>query len=195
MPATESTPATPEFSRPAAVETLLDGTPVEGEAGEVERAALAERFGLLSLGRLSFTLQARPWRGGLRLTGTVRAAAEQACVVTLAPVPVTIEEPVSRGFLPPEALPEYEPNAEYELADDPEIGEPPEPLTDPLDLGEIAAESLGLALPPWPRAEGAALERLSAAPPGADPIRDEDVKPFAALAALRKNGGETEKKD
>lgn len=195
MTASDTPGKAPEFSRPVAVDDLLEADTMTGEAEEEERGALSTRFGLLSLDSLTYAIRARPWRGGVRLTGTVRAQAQQACVVTLTPVQTTISEDISRGFIPRAHLPDYEPNAEYELADDPEIGDAPEPLDEMIDLGEIAAETLALALPVWPRAADAALEKTTAAPPGADPIREADIKPFAALAALRKNSDEDEKKD
>jgi hypothetical protein len=42
-----------------------------------------------------------------------------------------------------------------------------------------------LALPLYPRAPGAALGAITATPPGAAPLGDAELKPFASLAALR----------
>ncbi len=56
-----------------------------------------------------------------------------------------------------------------------------EPLGDRIDLGLVAIEALALALPPYPRKEGAALAETL--PDDAE--ETETVKPFAALAALR----------
>lgn len=46
-----------------------------------------------------------------------------------------------------------------------------------LDLGEAAAEQLGLALDPYPRAPGAVLPEIE---------DDSDEGPFGALGALRR---------
>ena len=47
-------------------------------------------------------------------------------------------------------------------------------------------------IPEFPRAEGAEDIDLTVQPPGAEPLSDEAVKPFAGLAALkaRMEGGE-----
>jgi len=47
------------------------------------------------------------------------------------------------------------------------------------------AEALALALPDYPRAEGAALDKSTFAAPGTAPLQDADLKPFAGLAALK----------
>ena len=44
---------------------------------------------------------------------------------------------------------------------------------------------LALAVPLYPRADGAALETADFAAPGTEPLTDETAKPFAALSALR----------
>jgi uncharacterized metal-binding protein YceD (DUF177 family) len=109
----------------------------------------------------------------------------QPCVVTLAPVTTRIEEDVERRFL---ADPPPMPEGEVEMPGD----ESAEPLPDVIDLGAVLAEALALALPDYPRAEGAALEEAQFAAPGTRPMSDDDAKPFAGLAGLRddldKNG-------
>ena len=60
----------------------------------------------------------------------------------------------------------------------------PEPLTGGVvDLGALATEFLILGVDPYPRKPGAVLEASSAG--------DDSVKPFAALAALKKGQGGT----
>ncbi|NNK79430.1 MAG: DUF177 domain-containing protein, partial [Litoreibacter sp.] len=56
----------------------------------------------------------------------------------------------------------------------------------------IALEALSLALPAYPRAEGAELGETVFSEPGTDPMSDEDAKPFAALAALKNKMNEPE---
>ena len=60
-----------------------------------------------------------------------------------------------------------------------------EPLPEVIDLTEVTREALALALPLYPRAPGAELGEAVFAAPGTAPIRDEDLKPFAGLAALK----------
>jgi uncharacterized metal-binding protein YceD (DUF177 family) len=59
-----------------------------------------------------------------------------------------------------------------------------EPLGAIIDTGAVMVEALALALPLYPRAEGAELGDLTVAPPGAEPIA-RAANPFAALSALR----------
>ncbi|MGE4220266.1 MAG: YceD family protein [Alphaproteobacteria bacterium] len=168
----------PEFHRPVAVLDLPPaGQTIEIEANAAERAALAERFELLALDRLTARLTLKPIAGGpmLRVFGRFAAAATQACVVSWAPVPAQIEEAVDLRFGP-----SAEPEREVTIGFDEE--EPPEPIEDGrIDLGELVAQLLALALDPYPRAPDA---EVPAAYAPADPVGERAGKPnpFAALA-------------
>lgn len=149
------------------------------EPGPEARAALAADLGLLSLRKLRFvgTLRpegARDWR----LEAELGATAVQPCAVTLAPVTTRIDVPVSRRYVSDFALPS---EAEAEMPEDDTV----EPLPEALDLGELLHESLALALPDFPRAEGVELGAAVFAGPGVAPLTDETVKPLAGLAALK----------
>ena len=61
-----------------------------------------------------------------------------------------------------------------------------ERLTAWIDPGDVMIEALVLALPLYPRAEGAELSELVVSEPGVTPMRDENLRPFSALAALQK---------
>ena len=145
-----------------------------------QRAALARRFGLLALDRLQAEVALTPDSGGelLRVEGHLSAAASQACVVTLEPVAALVEEDFSLQF---SFLLEVA-STERELLVDPEAEDPPEPLgPEGLDLGEALAQQLAVALEPYPRAPGAALDPALAAPePAGDP-----EGPFAELIAFK----------
>jgi len=177
---------TPEFSRLAAPPKPGAKLSIAESATEIERAALARRFGVPGVDAFSVsaTLTTRP--GGAALIGTVSARLRQQCVVTMEPIQTRIEETFERRFVPADRI---EPEQDF----DPEGDDPPEPLTDHIDVGEIAAEAAALAIDPFPRAPGATIERSSAAPPGATPLDDDAVKPFASLAELKRrleSGGE-----
>ena len=73
-------------------------------------------------------------------------------------------------------------SAEVEMPEDETI----DPLGEQIDLWAVMTEALALALPAYPRADRAELETDSAIPPGAAPIEEEETKPFAALADLKK---------
>ena len=136
---------TPEFSRPYRahdVGGMVRQQAIEADAGE--REALAARFALVDLERLTAALELRRDAAGIRVTGQVHASGHQACVATAEPVPFLLTETVS--LLLTEARPEGD---EIELgAIDLEV----EVLDgDVIDMGEIAAQALALALDPYPR--------------------------------------------
>lgn len=147
-----------------------------------QMAALAAELGLLGLRklRLQGTVQAEgksDWRLDARLGATVT----QACVVTLEPVVTRIDETVERRFLA-DWPPEQEDCEEVEMPEDESI----DALGEVINLETVMAEALALALPPYPRRDGADPVEAQAAPPGEAPLTDEDVKPFAGLADLKK---------
>lgn len=175
-----------EFSRPLALDRV--GTTQHREeitATDKERAALARRFDLVSLDGLSasFTLK-RVRRDLVRVKGRVSADLVQACVVTLDPVPGRIDERFEVDFLEG-AQPAV---ADVEL--DAEAAEAPEPAPDGwIDLGELAAEQLGLAMDPYPRKPDAQVPSEWKAEPAAEPVADERPNPFAILGKLKENKG------
>jgi uncharacterized metal-binding protein YceD (DUF177 family) len=138
-------------------------------------AGLAARLGILGLRKVRFDGRLAPeGRRDWRLAARLGATAEQACVVTLAPVRTRIEEMVERRYVAD--LPELPPGEEVEMPD-----ETLEPLARAVDLGAVMAEALALALPAWPRAEGAEIGQRTFTRPGTRPMSDEDARPFAGL--------------
>ncbi len=102
----------------------------------------------------------------------------QRCVVTLDPVASEIREPVEAEYGPasdegPEEVVHF---------DQPE---PPEPMEgDSLELGELVAQHLSVALDPYPRKEGTApLDWVE--PARTEGLVDPD-NPFSVLASLGK---------
>jgi len=175
-----------EFSRPIMLDRISSTQHREEiTATEKERAALAERFGLVSLDSLtaSFTLK-RPRRDLVRVKGRVSAELVQACVVTLDPVPARIDERFEVDFL------EGAQPAVADLELDVEGAEAPEPVLDgPIDLGELAAEQLGLAIDPYPRKPDAAVPAEWTAEPAPEPVPVARPNPFAALEKLKAKKG------
>ncbi len=175
-----------EFSRPIEVERVA-GTPsqFQFDADPAERAALADRFGLISLDRFRASFSLRRLRKDLiRVKGHISASLVQACVVTLDPVPAEIAEDVELDFS--ESV--DEPGTEMDL--DAGAADGPEPFSGGMiDLGEVAAEQLGLAIDPYPRKPGAAIPAEWAADPAAEPAPEAKVNPFSALEKLTKGRG------
>ncbi len=139
------------------------------------RKALAAELGLLDLPALSF--QGAITASGSddwRLDGQLTATVVQPCVVTLEPVTTALSEKVARVYSPHITPPEDD---EVEIPED-DI----EPLGQYIDAAAVMAEALALALPLYPRADGAEL----AAPEVADEPEDNTRRPFAGLADLLK---------
>lgn len=143
---------TPEFSHILHAHEISTAPRVQSlAASDRERAGLAKRFDLLALDRLEATVSARAVAGGVQVGGRFRASGAQACGLTAAPVMFDLDEPLELRF-----------TAVVELAaDDIELTDADLdtlPMDgDSIDLGEAVAQSLGLALDPYPRAPGAAL--------------------------------------
>lgn len=144
------------------------------EATAEERAALAEALELVAIDDLSAEVIVKPWRGeGVRVQGTVRGTVTQSCVVSLEPVPGSVEEAFDMRFHPDVAEPS-------EIDVDPEAPDPPEPLEGyEVDVGAIALEHFVLGLDPYPRAPGVAFE------PVEDDTEAEEPSPFAVLESLK----------
>lgn len=143
------------------------------------RDQIAQRLDLLGLKKLSFSGSVSP--DGMRdlvLEGALGATVIQPCVVTAEPVTTRIDTPVTRRFSPDFVVPEGD---EVEMPEDDSV----EVLPEAIDLSSIMEEALALALPDWPRAEGAEPVDITVTEPGVAPMTDDDAKPFAALKALR----------
>ena len=167
---------TPEFSRPLRLDELGSAPrAVAIEADTTERGALAERFGLLAIDRLTADAQLTREGDTVIAEGTLRADVVQACVASGEPVPAEIEEGFSLRFVPA---------AKDEAAEEVELQESELDEIDyegsAIDLGEAAAQTLALALDPFPRAPNAD-EKLR----DAGVIGEENAGPFAALKALK----------
>jgi uncharacterized metal-binding protein YceD (DUF177 family) len=140
-------------------------------------AAIAAHLGILGVEHLVlkgvFTPQGR---GDVMLRADLSAKIVQACTITLAPVPGKIATTIARDYLRDFVLPD---------ANETELGpEDQEPIPEEFDVAAIAIEELSLSLPLYPRAKGASLDPITAAPKGAAPLTDEALRPFAGLATL-----------
>lgn len=166
---------TARLSRPFSVRRLAREERVDIEATPEERAAIAQELDLLTLDSLTAELYVRPWRkAGVRVVGTVRGTLSQACVVTLEPVPATVEEEIDIR-LDPDASETSAVEVDIEAADPPELLD-----SDTVDVGAIALEHFALGIEPYPRAPGAVFEEEEG---GED--AEAEPSPFAVLAALK----------
>ncbi|MEA3049363.1 MAG: hypothetical protein QOG84_1199 [Sphingomonadales bacterium] len=172
---------TPEFSRPVRLDTLgAEPRRFEIEAGEAERGALAERFGLVAIGRLA--AEAALTRAGAIVTaaGSLSADVVQSCVATGEPVSETVAELFRIEFQPQPAA----------AAADEEVELGGRELDTvfyeggAIDVGEAVAETLSLSLNPYPRSPAAEAALKEAGVRSEEQARAES-SPFAGLAALK----------
>jgi len=165
-----------EFSRPERLDLIGAGDRVVTITADAsERAGLATRFGLVSIGRLEARFSLRKEAAGIRARGHLDAVLVQSCVVTEDPIPVTLGEDFDLRFV---AEPDAPAEDEIELSED---------ACDvvffsggAIDLGEAAAETMALALNPFPRGPRAG-EVLAEA----GVVSEDEVKPLGALAGLK----------
>ena len=168
-----------EFSLFVTRSSLADGPQhVSLQADAAQRAALVGRFRLSALDCLRVEAEVTDLgKDGVRVAGRLVAQVAQPCVVTAELVSQAIDEAFAVRLVPEERL-----AAEGEDGwVDPE-GEDVEPLAgDAIDIGELAAQTLALALDPYPRSPGAALPEEVAASGSAE----SRANPFTVLKSLK----------
>lgn len=167
----------PEFVRAFALDDLRGGKAMRSvEATAEERAALARRFELIALDSLSAELKIVEDGAEIRVSGVIRASGAQRCVATLDAAPFALDAPLDERFTTqPETVDAQTEDFDLSALD------APEPIDgDAIDLGELAAQALALALDPHPRAPHAPEDASYAEP---SPYV---VSPFAKLAALKR---------
>ena len=168
---------TPEFSRPVRAEQIRRMTgDVHIAADADERAALAQRFGLVTLDRLEADYALSEEDGAILARGRVRASLAQPCVATAEPVPETVDTDFTLRFVVEgEALGEDE-ELELDAEDVDTIGYDGQQI----DMGEAVAETMALAMTPYPRSPQADAYLKEAGV-----LSEEQASPFAALLALK----------
>jgi uncharacterized metal-binding protein YceD (DUF177 family) len=168
----------------------IDSMPPEGRdlhiaAAEEERAAIAEHLGITSIERLDVRLHAVRFKGGIRVTGHLKAEIVQPSVVSLEPVSQSISEPIDRVFLPAGEKDHAAPTG-VEIFIDLEGADVPDHFVGAeADLSDLVVETLSLAIDPYPRAEGETVADLGVATDEEPP-----ESPFAALKQLKDSGDE-----
>jgi uncharacterized metal-binding protein YceD (DUF177 family) len=171
----------PEFSRPVRADTLGEAPrTIAIEATQEERTALARRLGLAAIGRLDAALALSRKGEEIAMRGTVRAAVTQICVATGAPIEAEVEAVADLTFRPQPATAADE---EIELgAEELDVAFYDGAV---VDAGEAAAETLSLALDPYPRAPDAEAALKAAGVKSEAEAGPAEAGPFAALAGLK----------
>lgn len=161
----------------------LDSMPIAGRDIDITvereaREAIAAQLEVTALDRLQVKLHAVKFRGGIRVTGRLKALVTQPSVVSLEPVTEEIEEAVDRIFLPGGEK-DYAGKADAEVFVDLEGDDMPDHFEgNEADLSDLIIETLALSIDPYPRLPG---ESVGIA--GDDD--DEEDSPFAGLKALK----------
>jgi uncharacterized metal-binding protein YceD (DUF177 family) len=171
----------PGYRRPMAVDTLgPTARTVRLDADEAERAAIAERLDLVAVRSLEAELAIGRKGRTVSVAGTVRAAVTQSCVASGEPVEAMVEEAFRVELRP--RLQDGGTDDEIELGE----GELDVDFYDgaSVDLAEVVAQSLALALDPYPRSAWAeeALRQAGVKGEGEAAV---ESSPFAGLAALK----------
>ena len=177
----------PLLPRPVEVSAIpADGTGRQIETTPAERAAIAAEFGLLEIRSLSGSVELRRnRRDAIAVTGRVAAEIVQACVVSLEPVPQTIDEEFFLRLIPERDA--TRPSAGAEIVVDALADGPPDIYSGAtIDVGAILLEHFALAIEPYPRAPGA--EFSAEGTTDGEAVSD---SPFAALGDLARRSAKT----
>lgn len=143
-----------EFTHRIAVDRIGERPQqVKLEAGAAARQSLAERFGLEAIERLEADLTLVRRGSAIAVSGPVTADVVQQCVVSAEPVPAHVAETIDLLF---ETDPSLVPSDDEEVTAETVDILPVEGGA--IDLGEAVAQTVLLALDPYPRADPAALE-------------------------------------
>ncbi|WP_182357057.1 YceD family protein [Komagataeibacter europaeus] len=170
-----------EFSRPLAVGRIpARGMETVVEASDEECRRLARRFGIPGLRDLSCRYRLAPGQDGEVLAeGWLTAHVTQECVVSLEPFEDVLAESFTVRCIPAERFREDDEIDPFSIDEIPYD-------RDSIDLGELAAEELSLALDPYPHKPGCAIPAEYAGNEEAEPEETVRRQPFSALAELKK---------
>jgi uncharacterized metal-binding protein YceD (DUF177 family) len=164
-----------DFAHRLPLDRIRDGERIDLVAGEAECSAIAKRLGLASLDRLEAHAVIECKGKKIRARGRVKAALAQYCAATNEPVPERIDESFELHFLPePSGLPDDEIElgaSDLDVVFHDGAG---------IELGAAIADTLALALDPFPRGPNAD-EALKAS----GVLSEEQAGPFAVLAKLK----------
>ena len=161
------------------------GMPVRIVATEVQRGELATVHDLLSVEKLEAEIVVTTWKSrGIRVSGRVRAAISQSCIVTLEPVASRIDEQITAVFAPEGSRllrPDMDEGGEILL--DAEGPDGPEPFVgNEIDVGALVEEFFALGIDPYPRKAGATLGEADVA------VEESRGSLHDQLSALKKRG-------
>lgn len=159
----------------------ITAEPVALIADPEQRKALAARFGIVAVDRFEAAIALYRDGDEVAARGRISADVVQSCAVSGEDIAGTIDEPIELRFVrekPVTTAPDEEIELTAEELDEIQYS------GSSFDLGEAAAQSLGLAIDPYIAGPSADVARQKHGLAGEKPIG----QLAAALAALKKNG-------
>ena len=168
------------------IRDIGDSSDLRFEASDAQCKAFAEALDILSVEALTVDLKVRVADGArVHVNGKLSARLTQACVVSLDPVPERIDEQFRLVFWPRAMMPPSRAEEEVSPFDE----DTPEPYDgDRIEIGQLIFELVASNLNPYPRVEGAALEKSVAGTMEPESKRETPESPFSALQRLKDAG-------
>ena len=169
---------TDDFAHRLPLNQIRDGERIDLIADDGERKLIADRLDLRGLDRLEAHATLERKGAIVRARGRLKASLCQSCVVTNEPVDAHADEAFDIYFLPEPKT--DSPDEEVELVEsDCDVVFHDRAA---IDLGSAIADTLALALDPYPRSASA-----EAALKEAGVLSEAEAGPFAALAKLKRS--------
>jgi uncharacterized metal-binding protein YceD (DUF177 family) len=169
---------TDEFAHRLPLNQIRDGERIDLIADDAERKLIADRLDLRGLDRLEAHATLERKGEIVRARGRLKASLCQSCVVTDEPVDAHADEAFDIYFLPEPKTDSPDEEVELVEADCDVVFHDGAAI----DLGSAIADTLALAVDPYPRSAGA-----EAALREAGVLSEAEAGPFAALAKLKRS--------
>lgn len=153
-------------------------------ASETDKAALVERFGLVSLESLSAEVDVsnKGAGNGVLVSGHLKATFVQRCVASLGDVPEVLDTAFELLLVEPEMALRMDEEESYL---DPEAPDYDALEGDDIEVGEIVTQTFSISMNPYPRAEGGAVSAPKSPNITINKAELEKPNPFAALSKLK----------
>jgi uncharacterized metal-binding protein YceD (DUF177 family) len=169
---------TDDFAHRLPLNQIRDGERIDLNADEDERKAVADRLALRGLDRLNAHATLERKGEIVRAVGRLKASVRQSCVVTDEPVDAHVDEAFDIHFIPEPRIDSPEEEVELVASDCDVVFHDGAAI----DLGSAIADTLALALDPYPRSAGAMTALKEAGV-----LSEAEAGPFAALAKLKRS--------
>ena len=169
---------TDEFAHRLPLNQIRDGERIDLIADDAERKLVADRLDLRGLDRLEAHATLERKGEIVRARGRLKASLCQSCVVTNEPVDAHADEAFDIYFLPEPKTDSPEEEVELVESDCDVVFHDGAAI----DLGSAIADTLALALDPYPRSASAEVALKEAGV-----LSEAEAGPFAALAKLKRS--------